>query len=252
MLSGRGTSALWYVNPRTGEVLWRLGGRRSSFDMGDGYGFWLRMSMSSPDIFLSQHLLLVPAPCPDDADRHRHFRCQHLRQRLEPIRDEVEPHSWYCSRDQHVLHGGASQAAGGVSVRKTLDRGGQHAGVPRRRSRVGDCTDLRRNEVFNDGHIMMGWGVQPQYTEFDEWVLSHISPALTLTIVPPTQKRRGGPQRPIRNRSRLHALLPHHQGHLRRPPSHLAVIRAERHRGRGVRQLERCHRGLDMAHTCGR
>ncbi len=40
LISGRNTCAVYKVNRKTGAVIWRLGGRRSSFTMGPGARFW--------------------------------------------------------------------------------------------------------------------------------------------------------------------------------------------------------------------
>ena len=42
LVSGRNTSAIYKVARRSGKVIWRLGGKRSSFRMGPGATFWFQ------------------------------------------------------------------------------------------------------------------------------------------------------------------------------------------------------------------
>ncbi|KAK4705104.1 arylsulfate sulfotransferase, partial [Phenoliferia sp. Uapishka_3] len=130
VLGARGTSTVYYVDGKTGEVLWRLGGRRPSFFMGDGVGFWFqhhaRAIPTGPDTF---NISLFD----NGANQYE--------QRAVQTRGVV-------------LH------VNTTSLNTTLLR----QVLPPFHD---ICPSEGSVQTFPDGRILVGWGIRPYYTEFD-------------------------------------------------------------------------------------
>ncbi len=124
LVSARNTHALYEIDKQTGQILWRLGGKRSDFKLERGVHFaW-------------QH----------DARRHADGTITIFDNGSAP---PVEKHTRVL-----VLHVDAAHK------RVTLVRSFSH---PKHL-----LTPFEGNAQFlPDGHVVVGWGANPYYTEFD-------------------------------------------------------------------------------------
>jgi Arylsulfotransferase (ASST) len=132
LVSARNTHALYEIDRHSGKVLWRLGGKKSDFEMGPGTQFnW-------------QH----------DARRHANGTISVFDDGAFP---KVEDHSRALILRQDMTTKEVTLEHAYVSPEKLLAR---HQGGM---------------QVLPDGHVFVGWGSEPYFTEFapDGKVLFH-------------------------------------------------------------------------------
>jgi Arylsulfotransferase (ASST) len=132
LVSARNTHALYEIDHHTGEVLWRLGGKKSDFEMGPGTQFYW------------QH----------DARRHANGTISVFDDGAFP---KMEDHSRALILRQDMATKKVTLEHAYVSPEKLLAR---HQGGM---------------QVLPDGHVFVGWGSEPYFTEFapDGKVLFH-------------------------------------------------------------------------------
>jgi hypothetical protein len=124
LVSARNTWTLYKIDRTTGEVIWRLGGKRGDFTMGEGTNFeWQHHARRLPD------------------------------GRLTVFDDAATPAEETQSR---ALVLGVDEASRTV----TLDKAYTHP-AKLLASYEGSV------QVLPDGHVFVGWGTEPYYTEFD-------------------------------------------------------------------------------------
>ena len=125
LLSARNTHAIYKVARASGEVVWRLGGKRSDFRLGPGVRFaWQHDARRQPDGTLTL---------------------------FDNVADEPDA-------------GGASRA-----LALDLDEEAMRATVVRELEHPsGLLSTTQGNAQFlDDGHVLVGWGSQPFFTEYD-------------------------------------------------------------------------------------
>jgi hypothetical protein len=124
LVSARNTHALYELDPRSGRILWRLGGKRSDFTLGSGAHFeWQHDARRQPNgtITLFDN---GAAPPVEKFSRVLVLRVDVARKRVSLARSFAHP--------KHLL------------------------------------TPFEGNAQFlPDGHVVVGWGANPYYTEFD-------------------------------------------------------------------------------------
>ena len=125
LLSARNTHAIYKVSRASGEVIWRLGGKRSDFELGPGVRFaWQHDARRQPDGTLSL---------------------------FDNVADEPDA-------------GGVSRALvldlDEEAMRATVVRSVEHPS--------GLLSTTQGNaQLLDDGHVLIGWGSQPFFTEHD-------------------------------------------------------------------------------------
>jgi Arylsulfotransferase (ASST) len=124
LVSARNTHAIYEIRPSDGRVLWRLGGKRSDFDMGPGTRFaWQHDARRRPDGTITLF--------DNGADPKVEEFSRVLRLRVDP-------------------EGGRATLVRSYAHPKRLLAGSQ-----------GNA------QLLPGGHVFVGWGAQPWFTEFD-------------------------------------------------------------------------------------
>ncbi|KAL8292589.1 hypothetical protein RQP46_001201 [Phenoliferia psychrophenolica] len=131
IVSARGPSTVLYIDGKTGEVLWRLGGRRSSFAMGEGTDFWF------------QHHARIITTGPDTAQ-------------VSLFDNGANQFEMKTSPSRGMVVGINTTSMEATLLRSVV--------TPFAKSSMAEGSV----QLLDNGHLMVGWGVQPFYTEFDE------------------------------------------------------------------------------------
>lgn len=125
LISARHTSALYRIDRRTGEVLWRFGGRRSDIEVPEGGDFgWQHDLRRQPDGSLTIF--------------DNHDNATETDAVSAALRFEVDEEAMTATLVQALRH---------------EDRYGYAMGSA---------------QYLDDGHVLVGWGMDPYATEFDE------------------------------------------------------------------------------------
>jgi hypothetical protein len=124
LVSARNTHAVYEIDPRTGAVVWRLGGKDSSFAMGAGTTFaWQHDARLQPDGTIT---LFDDGAAPPVEEQSR------------AIRIRLDTHKMTATLVQ------ADTSPDGVL-----------------------STSQGNVQTLPDGHLFVGWGSVPRFTEFD-------------------------------------------------------------------------------------
>ena len=127
LVSSRHTSTIYKIDRHSGRIIWRLGGRRSSFKMGPGTSFWYQHDAQRQ----RDGTLTLLDNRATDLDKSRGRESKALRLRL----------------DTHARTA-------------TLVRSFRH---PSGRSLT---TSQGNARVMDDGNLFVGWGVSPWFSEY--------------------------------------------------------------------------------------
>lgn len=125
LISCRHTCALYKLDRRTGEVIWRFGGKRSDFEVPDGGEFgWQHDLRRQPDGTITIY------------DNHEHL--EETDAVSAALRFRLDEEAMTAELVQALRH---------------EDRYGYAMG---------------NAQYLDDGHVLVGWGMDPYATEFDE------------------------------------------------------------------------------------
>ncbi|KAL8292593.1 hypothetical protein RQP46_001205 [Phenoliferia psychrophenolica] len=130
IVSARGPSAIIYVDGKSGAVLWVLGGRRSSFAMGEGTTFWF------------QHHARIVTTGPDTAE-------------VSLFDNGANQFEVKTSPSRGIVVGINTKSMEATLLREVVS--------PFARTSIAEGS----TQLLPNGHLVVGWGVQPYYTEFD-------------------------------------------------------------------------------------
>jgi hypothetical protein len=125
LICARHTCALYKIDRRTGEVIWRFGGRKSDFEVPEGGEFgWQHDLRRQPDGTLTIY------------DNHEH--AEETDEVSAALRFRLDEEAMTAELVQALRH---------------EDRYGYAMG---------------NAQYLDDGHVVVGWGMDPYATEFDE------------------------------------------------------------------------------------
>jgi len=125
IISARNTHAIYKVARADGEVLWRLGGKRSDYELGPGVRFaWQHDARRQPDGTLTLYDNVADDEDAGGASRALVLELDHERMRATVLRSYEHPSGLLATTQGNA-------------------------------------------QFLPDGHVFVGWGSQPYFTEFD-------------------------------------------------------------------------------------